>query len=240
MEIRRSFIRTVVGFYGILQLPMIVSIDDALNVWSNQFKQSRLKAVIQLIAQILNTHSLDFASTTDKQKALNAIAHYIIRFEAKLRRSFKDPGQDTTRCTRSILPLPFYADDLSRGLDEFAEQFDDTEYCRNNCSIDHVLLRRYVTQIKDILKLANSTPKTSETAGFHAIASQLAIVLQTGPGACSCSRCERIGDAVIALETPRQMLLEHLDSSFNCLCPPLHQRHRQHISEVAFYAKAPQ
>src|SRR5207302_7119565 len=136
--------------------------------------------------------------------------------------------QDTTRCTRAIVPLPFYADDLSRGLEEFAEQFDDTGYCRDNCSIDHVLLRRYTTQIKDILTIAESTPKNSETKGFHAIASQLEIILEAGSAACSCNRCEKIGDAVIALETPRQMLLEHLDHSFNSLCPPLHQPHRQH------------
>jgi hypothetical protein len=235
MEIRRSFIRAVVAFYALLQLPMIPSIEDALNLWSNQFKQSRLKAVIQLIAQIVNTHSLDFGNPIDKRKALQAIAHYVIRFEDKLRRSFKDPGQDTTRCTRGLVPLPFYANDLSRGLEEFAEKFDDTEHCRNNCSIDHVLLRRYLTQIKKILKIAKSTPNNSETRGFHAVASQLAIVLESGSDACSCHRCEKIGDAVIALETPRQMILEHSDRSFNYLCPPLDQPHRQHPSEATFY-----
>lgn len=239
MEIRRSFIRAIVSFCGLLEIPSISSIDDALNFWSNQYKQSHLKAVIQLIAQIVRTHSLDFANPADKQKALNAIAQYIIRFEAKLRRSFKDPGQDTTRCTRGLVPLRFYANELSRGLQEFAEQFDDTDNCRNNCSIDHVLLRRYVAQVKAIVTLATSTPKTSQTRGFRAIASQLEVILNKGPAACSCHSCKKIGDAVIALETPRQMLLEHLDSSFNYLCVPLHQNHRQHISETAFYRSMP-
>src|SRR6202035_4174148 len=70
MEIRRSFIRAIVSFCGLLEIPSIHSIDDALNLWSNQFKQSRLKAVIHLIAQIVHTHSLDFANPADKRKAL--------------------------------------------------------------------------------------------------------------------------------------------------------------------------
>src|SRR5437868_4590722 len=57
MEIRRSFIRAIVSFCGLLEIPSILSIDDALNLWSNQYKQSRLKTVIQLIAQIVRTHA---------------------------------------------------------------------------------------------------------------------------------------------------------------------------------------
>jgi hypothetical protein len=235
MEMRRSFIRSLVAFYSVLQMPTVFSIQDAITLWSNEFKQSRLKAIIQLVAQILGTHDLNFSQEKDKEKASIVLASYIIRFESKLHQSFKDPGQDTTRCTRALVRLPYYADDVSRGLQEFAQQFDDTNYCRDNCSIDHVLLRRYSAQVKSIIDVANSTASNNDTRGFLAIANQLAIIVEKGPGACSCHRCEKIGDAVITLETPRDMLLAHLDNSFNYLCPPVGQGHSQPLSETAFH-----
>jgi len=46
------------------------------------------------------------------------------------------------------------------------------------------------------------------------------------------SQCkEKIGDAVIALNAPRQMRLEHTDNSFDYLCPPIEQPHHKHPSE---------
>ncbi len=235
MEMRRSFIQPAIAFYSLLQLPSILSVQDALNLWSNEFKPRRLKFMIHFVADLMRTHSLDFNDSADKEKASIALANYIIRFEAKLRRSFKDPGQDTTRCTRALIPLRFHAENLSSGLEQFAEQFDDTEHCRNNCSIDYVLLRRYSKEVQRIIDVSKSTPDNNATHGFLAVANQLATVVKKGADACSCHRCEKIGDAVIALETPRQMLLEHLDNSFNYLCPPLAQRHRQHESEIAFH-----
>ena len=238
MEVRRSFIRAAVAFHAILQMPTISSVYDALSLWSNEFKSSRLRAIPPIIYGLMEAHSVDLKSSQDKEKLSSALASYIIRFESKLRRSFTDPGQDTTRCTRALVPLRFYADDITRGLQEFAEQFDDTKNCRANCSIDHVLLRRYVDEAKDFVRLAESISENDDNRGFRAIAKNLAAILEKGPIACSCSRCEKIGDAVIALETPRQMLLEHLDNSFNQLCPPINQRHRQHVSETAFHRKS--
>jgi len=43
-------------------------------------------------------------------------------------------------------------------------------------------------------------------------------------------RCEAIGDAVIALEAPKDMQLEHVDKPFDYLCPPINQPHRRHPS----------
>ena len=40
-----------------------------------------------------------------------------------------------------------------------------------------------------------------------------------------------IGDAIIALDAPRDMQLEHTDHSFDHLCPPIGQPHRKHPSE---------
>ncbi|HLC26572.1 MAG TPA: hypothetical protein VJM80_07355, partial [bacterium] len=63
------------------------------------------------------------------------------------------------------------------------------------------------------------------------IAENLNEILTKTVSACSCKRCESIGDAVIALDAPRNMQLEHTDKSFTHLCPPINQAHKQHPSE---------
>jgi hypothetical protein len=37
-------------------------------------------------------------------------------------------------------------------------------------------------------------------------------ILTIGEKACDCKRCEKIGDAVIALSAPRNLQLEHTDN----------------------------
>ena len=49
-----------------------------------------------------------------------------------------------------------------------------------------------------------------------------------GERACDCKRCEKIGDAIIALDAPRDLRLEHTDSSFDYLCPSIKQPHYKH------------
>lgn len=49
----------------------------------------------------------------------------------------------------------------------------------------------------------------------------------------SCKQCEAIGDAVISLEVPQGMCLEHSDYSFDHLCEVIEKPHFRHPSEKA-------
>jgi hypothetical protein len=53
-EMHRSYLRNVIEFYFILQLPSIVTMGDALALWSNRYQISKQKAIQQLMAQILS------------------------------------------------------------------------------------------------------------------------------------------------------------------------------------------
>ena len=50
MELKRSYLRHVVDFYFTLHLPTLQTINDAISFWSNKFRTSELKAVLQLVA----------------------------------------------------------------------------------------------------------------------------------------------------------------------------------------------
>jgi hypothetical protein len=232
MEMRRSFLRNVISFYSTLELPRISTIGDAVALWSDKFKSSESKAVLQLISALLgDTNALDSSSSADKNKALTVLGQFIVRFEAKLRTTFTDASKDTTHCARALVPLPFYPEQMSRGFQEFIAGFDDTDTCRSKCTIDNVILRRYKKEVDDYIATAKTLKRSVATSGFLDITEQLNDIVKKGPAACSCNRCVKIGDAVIALDAPREMRLEHVDRSFNELCDLIHQPHKQHPSQ---------
>ncbi len=232
MEMRRSFLRNVISFYSTLELPRISTIGDAVALWSDKFKSSESKAVLQLISALLgDTNALDSSSSTDKNKALTVLGQFIVRFEAKLRTTFTDASKDTTHCARALVPLPFYPEQMSRGFQEFIAGFDDTDTCRSKCTIDNVILRRYKKEVDDYITTAKTLKRSVATSGFLDITEQLNDIVKKGPAACSCNRYAKIGDAVIALDAPREMRLEHVDRSFNELCDLIHQPHKQHPSQ---------
>jgi hypothetical protein len=233
MEFRRSYLRNLINFYFVLDLPTIPTYGDALTFWSNRFKTSEQKAVMQLAGQLANAHRIDQTRARDKPAALRALADYIKRVDVKLRRAFSNPGKDSARCARAAVPLQVTSDAPSEGLRHFLEAFDDVKTCRSKCRIDDFLLRRYRDSVNGYVTASKTLPPHKDNDGFLGVAGNLEDVLKKGATACTCARCEKIGDAVIALDAPRDMRLEHTDHSFDHLCRSIKQPHYKHPSEAA-------
>ena len=232
MELIRSYLINIISFYFVLRLESINTIADALAFWSNKFKTSELKAVIQLIPQIFSTHQLNFNSAKDKEKALQVLGTYIKRFEIILRRKYQNTGYDSTKCARALVTLNNKKlSNMPDSLKQFVDEFGDVEKCRTQCHIDQFFLSQYRGEVEAYVRQASQLPKNIETRGFLRIADSLKEIIEQGESACSCRRCEQIGDAVIALDAPRNLRLEHSDRSFDYLCPPINQPHYKHPSE---------
>lgn len=243
MEFRRSFIKALIDFYFMLDMPQMRTIDDAFSLWSEKFRTSELKAILQIAGQLFATQSLSTSNPHHKKKALIELARLIKRYQIKLNGKFKDTATDTPRCARGGVTLNLKMTDLDsikKSLREFVDKFNDVDNCRNNCRIDTFLLTRRKTTVERYVELGNKSPKNDDTKGFKKIAENFEEVLQNGSKSCTCKRCEKIGDAVIALDAPRDMTLEHTDSSFNHLCPPIAQPHRHHRSQTAIVNLATQ
>ncbi|BAU14510.1 hypothetical protein LEP3755_50580 [Leptolyngbya sp. NIES-3755] len=229
MEMQRSYLRNAIEFYFTLRLPTIPTLSDALTFWSNRYQGSKHKAVQQLIAELLKTDLSDL--NLDKQVALSTIASLIKSFIESLQAKFIHVGEDSTLCARVISFSSL--DDIEQAIAEFAIVFDDVKTCRSQCRIEQSLLTDYRPEITAYLQQAETLTILPTTRGFLKIVQNLQEILAQGESACSCKRCERIGDAVIALDAPRKMQLEHTDHSFDYLCPPIQQPHRKHPSETA-------
>lgn len=237
MEFKRSYLSPIIDFYFVLDMPSIESIGDAFGIWSNRFKKSELKAVLQLVGQLINSRELDLSNPNDKRKALRAIGFYVKRLEIKLKIRFKNISTNDTRCARAMPSLISARQniELTESLGRFRERVNDVEACRNQCTVDHFLLDRHKSQVKRYIKEASelASPKSKRNRGFIRIAENLEKIHQRGSEACSCYMCEAIGDAVIALEAPRDMRLEHTDQAFDHLCRIVGQPPYKHPSELS-------
>jgi hypothetical protein len=232
MEIWRSYLRNIIEFYFTLRLPTIPTFSDALTLWSNKYQASKHKAVEQLVAQLLSKRSIDFSRSQDKEKALKVLETLIRQFVQSFQTQFVNIGQDSTHCARATVPLYIVVENLVEELKRFASAFDDVETCRRQCQIDQFLLDVHRSEIEAYVQQAAELPINSQSRGFIRIAEGLKEIQEQGATACSCRRCEQIGDAVIALDAPQQMFLEHTDQSFDYLCPPIQQPHCKHPSEI--------
>jgi hypothetical protein len=234
MEMRRSFLVNLIAFYFILSLETIPTLNDAISFWNNEFKASRLKAFLQFLPELttlIQANQLDSSNPNDKEKILYLIGLYIKRFELILRRKFPSTEPDATACTRALIPLQIQLDEMAQGLKAFLEKFEDTKTCRAQCRIDQFLLQDHRISLEMYIQQAIQLKQSKENQSFREIATSLQAILESGAKACSCTRCGKIGDAIIALDAPRTMQLEHSDRSFDYLCPPIEQPHRLHPSE---------
>jgi hypothetical protein len=235
MELRRSFILSLINFFDVLDMESIECINDATSLWSDRFKTSELKAVLQIVTQLFDTEQLSASNPKDKGKALMALGRLIKRYQFEFDR-FTDIGADTTRCARAIVSVNIDLQNLRKDISAFYERFNDTKTCRDHCVVDKFLLVRHRGTLERYIELGKHLPRGKQNEGFKAIAENLEEILTGGSSACTCKRCEKIGDAVIALDTPRDLRLEHTDNSFNHLCPPLNQPHYHHPSQAGFFA----
>ncbi len=231
MEMHRSYLRNVIEFYFILQLPSIATMGDALALWSNRYQISKQKAIQQLMAQILN-RGFDHSIFQDKTAALLAIETLIREFVAALQTQFMFVDLDATQCARTFVPFADASADFLEAIAQFTKAFDQVATCRSQCRIDQFILVDHRIAVEAYIQQAANLPENAKTRGFIRTAQSLKKILEQGAKACSCKQCERIGDAVIALDAPRQMRLEHTDQAFDHLCPPIAQPHCQHPSEV--------
>jgi len=171
------------------------------------------------------------------------LGRYIKRLEIKLRGKFKDTGINATRCARAEVIFNVDLEDMAEGFRNFIDAFNDVQRCRSHCRVDDFLLNRHGEQVHSYVNDAAPLSKNQANRGFKNIAKNLDDILQEGATACTCKICslrspttssygERVGDAIIALETLGDMRLEHTDNSFNHLCPSLGLNHKQHPSEL--------
>ncbi len=236
MEVYRSFITNAIKFWMAIDNPLINNVSDAISLITNSFNKSQLIATMQLIAKLLKDQEIDLDDSRDKEKALIIIGIYIRRYYNKFNHSFKNIGQDSTRCARASIELrASQSEGFDIGFKEFVTEFCDEKNCRSLCSIDKFILSVHKTEIEKFIYTAEKLPVKNTTKGIKDLAQNLTKINDNGKSVCSCKMCAKIGDAVIAIQCPPKMLLEHTDHAFDHLCTVLGKNNRKHLSVQALF-----
>ena len=152
---------------------------------------------------------------------------------------YKDIGSNQTRCPRAYLKINNESDvNIKDAFQQFSKKFNDSTISYSSCRLEKFITERHSADIKNFITQASllSSKTSQENRGFVEITAQLNQIIE-GSIKISCSLCSRIGDAIIALEAPDNMQLEHTDYSFNHLCDFIGKSHKLHLSEYAFYYK---
>jgi hypothetical protein len=236
MELKRGYLCSIIDFYYVLHLPSVPTIGDAIKIWSDRYAKGELKAVLHLVGELFTNNRLNFSKISDKDTAIMVLESYIRRFALKVRKFFKEIGENTTRCARAVIDLPIARAKASvDDIRVFIEKINDAETCRKQCRIDAFIFRRFRADVEKLIyhgkKLSN--PKSKENRGFTKIVTQLQELLDRGKHFCTCAVCAVIGDAVIALELPSSMRLETIDYSFEHLCPIIGKSYVRHAAQSA-------
>ncbi len=231
MEFRRGFLIHLMAFYAFVDMPHRHTVGDAMIRWAERFKPAELKAVLILVGHLIDIHQLSRSKPEDKAKTLRLIARYIKRQEIKLQAW--NTGRDSTHCACATIPMKVSVETAGEDFDTFSRGFKNAAACRGSCRIDDFLLRDNRNQVATYRDNAAEVPKNRGGKGFSRIGENLSKILTKGADACTCGMCGAIGDAVIALDAPREARLETTDYSFDHLCPPISQPHRRHRSAQA-------
>lgn len=238
MEIARSYFSNVVSFWFVLKMPTISTLGDAMLFWANKYPSGAHKALEQFLGALFDMHQFSLRRPRDKEKALRVLGVFIKRQWGQMQTIFKDISQDATRCARAQVPLKVNLNNMAEGFSNFNKAFCDTQACRKACWVDRFLLERYGMVIKDYASSAAKLSAGKKNDGFKKVGEALSRIVEAGSRLCSCRMCGTIGDAIIALDAPREMQLDHTDYSFDHLCEPISQLHQCHPSEVELHKRA--
>ncbi len=225
MEFTRSYVANLINFYFLLDNPEILSLGDAISIWSNKYKTSELKAILQLIGKLPQIYEID-----NKESAKKAIESYVRLILVKAKTTFKDAGTDSTRCSRALVNLSLTSDNFSDAMRQFKIEFDSTDYHQNKCRVYSFLFIKHRT---DITSFINGAAASSCSQAFKNVALSLSIIANEGLSKCTCRMCGNVGDAIICLDCPQSMILVHSDNSFDDMCAMTKQPHNKLHSEIA-------
>jgi hypothetical protein len=224
MEFIRGFIVPAISFYFTLRMPTILSISDAISLWSQKFQPRELKTILSMISGLLEGHQFDFNDLKEKEKSCQIVADYIRRIMTIIPKKFKDIGIETNMCFKSNLKIDFNPDSLDKTFREFIDSFHANKV--KDCNI-HVFIEKNNSQIEKIIDKRGLQIEDSNPEGFTEIVDELSSGIKN-----SCKYCSKIGDLIIALISPSDMRLEHTDNSFDYLMLILNKKHKKHPSEV--------
>jgi hypothetical protein len=180
--------------------------------------------------------SAGFAVDTpaEKEVCLHKLEDIIFSMARAFELDYRDLGADPTECARVRSPLRVSeTEDRRRTLLEFESLFRDVEACRGRCTVEKFFQAgKYAAQMRAVEEI-------SQPEQAHPALKKIAGAVQKANrdlSSFTCSSCERIGDAVIAISVPPGWKLHSLDTVHDPICRALGKEVQVHPSAARLKA----
>lgn len=202
MEFIRRWICTQIDMA--LTVSRFGSVAEAITYLEQEFSIRTVKAVLASLAEQLDATGAMGSSEAAAEELARTAFHWIRRFD----RCFPSKIQNRSHCRRGGRELncgsfETILDDLAVFHEEFSQPISD-------CQVNQFL------KLSDPRSAANKL-RNAEACANLACMKNLEKYAAAGTH-ITCTECERIGDAVIALEQTKGFTLLHIDKSFDVLC----------------------
>jgi predicted nucleic acid-binding protein len=213
MEYLRGVVYNLIDMHSLIKES--VTVEDALIDWSQQVGQERkLKVVLLTVSRWLSSHDNWASKDLSLERLGNLILHLIWSFDDTL----PQPPADPLACVlgRVSIDRQDYADEL---LLEFYESFRAIRHgqpdCRL-CTFRQVQQRRLCRRNIDLAG-PEARRRHARNPGFLRQAKVLRESDATAQRKPGCRWCERLGDALIALQAKRGVRVVTADRTFSAL-----------------------
>lgn len=208
---------------------------DALTFCSDSFGRGP-KAYLSAIAAVIQNAGFAIDSPSEKEVCRRKLEDIIFSMARAFESAYRDIG-DPTQCARVRSPLRVSSvDPRSKTLIEFATTFADVKESRSRCSIEKFFERgKYSPQMRTVeqgLRNGSASDLLERMDG----------VLRKGnddPASVTCSMCEKVGDAIIAITVPLGWKLHSLDTAHELICKALEKPAQIHPSAARLKAINP-
>ncbi len=203
-EFKRRVIVTLINLYYLIQEEE--SPADALSyLTQTSFSIRELKIVLGAVSSLLSQDDLK----NDKQKSLAAVETLIIASLQNFQDSIEGFVEDQAKCPLAKATI----DPTDRDFGEFPEQIK----CKADCTI-----AQFWSKNRRFLKLLTQEELPElhrKNKGFSSMLPLLRKTLDDYKIAKGIRNCEKLADAIIAIEMPKKHTMLTFDRSFESLCP---------------------
>lgn len=199
---------------------------DALTFCGDRFGRGP-KAYLGAIAAVIQSAGFAIDSPSEKEICRRKLEDVIFSMARAFEFAYRDIG-DPTQCARIRSPLRVSnADSRINTLIEFEAIFVDVKESRARCSIEKFFgTGKYSPQMQTIEQQAKNGSASD-------LLKKMEGVLRKGnedPASVTCSMCEKVGDAIIAITIPQGWKMHSLDTAHELICKALDKQAQIHPS----------
>lgn len=214
MEFIRRWICTAIEMASVIS--RYGNVSDALSYLEQSFSPRDVKAYIAVIAAVLESQGAISNSSASEEEFSRTAWHWLRRFDSL----FPSRIQNRSHCKRGN--KSFQGKSFATLTEDLAAFYKDFSTPITDCEVARFLaLQNAYSNASKLLRVASSDE-------VKCLKSLEKYAQQGHP--ITCKECERIGDAVIALEQTKSYILLHVDKSFNHLCDVMGMPHKELLS----------